>query len=435
MRANKKFVFVVTHLFPYPPTRGTELRILKLMKALKTAGYQVVLVLSDQPRQKEYLNQLRKLVAAVHWVGPSWRTRMGRRFPRVRQHVWEKVKPLLPPVKMGGNSVASQFYEQIPSAAGDERKKRGVIPPELVILVSKLAGRYQPIAAIAEYIFLTDCFALLPPGTLKIVDTIDVFSLRESQVLGHGIDDDPWNATAAEERAYLLRADVIVAIQEREAQVLRELVPERKVLTVGIDFVIDTCANSKLAEPGSITVVASAAPLNVHGLKKFFTECWPDIKSADPAATINVVGTVGSLCGIEDPSIKYIPWAEDLSEVYRRSRVVINPTVAGTGLKVKSVDALAHGKPLVAWPLGLDGLDYHGEPPYVRCESSREFAAAVIRLLQDDSAADALSKLALDYARDNFEPAKVYAPLNACLAAHALINQGVRLKQVVGSAG
>src|SRR6267142_1164423 len=122
MRANKKFVFVVTHLFPYPPTHGTELRILKLMKALKTAGYQVVLVLSERPRQKEHLNQLRKLVAAIHWVGPSLRTRMGHRFPRLRQHVWEKVKPLLPPTKMGGNSVASKFYGRIPSAAGDERK-------------------------------------------------------------------------------------------------------------------------------------------------------------------------------------------------------------------------------------------------------------------------------------------------------------------------
>jgi hypothetical protein len=273
MRAKKKFVFVVTHLFPYPPSHGTELRILKLMKALKTAGYQVILVLGEQPRQKEHLNQLRRLVAQIHWVRPSWRTRVGGRFPRVRQHVWEKVKPLIPPAKFGGNSAVSQFYERIPSAAGDERKKRGVIPPELVILVSKLGGRYEPIAVIAEYIFLTDCFALLPPGTLKIVDTIDVFSLRESQVLGHGIDDDPWNVTAGEERAYLLRADVIVAIQKREARVLKELVPEREVLTVGIDFDIDTCATSKQTGPGSITVVASAAPLNVHGLKKFFTEC------------------------------------------------------------------------------------------------------------------------------------------------------------------
>ena len=423
MRAKKHFIFVVTHLFPYPPSHGTELRILKLMKGLKAMGYQVVLVLGEEPGDRESLAQLHNFLAAVHWPSVSWRTRMGRRFPRLRRIVWENVKPLLPSARMAARSASGRLYEQIPSGAGDARTKRAVIPPELVFLVSKLARRYQPIAVITEYIFLTDCFALLPPGILKIVDTIDVFSLRERQVRDYGIEDDPWNATPAEEREYLLRADVVIAIQGREARLLRELAPERKVLTVGIDFETDQCADSSLAVPDSITVVASAAPLNVHGLKKFFAECWPGIKEARPAATMNVVGTVGSLCGIEDCSIKYIPRADDLGEIYRRSRVVINPTVAGTGLKVKSVEALAYGKPLVAWPLGVDGLDYIGEAPYVRCESSREFAAAVIRLLQDDSAAEALSARALEYGRNNFGQAKVYAPLNACLRAQASIDQ------------
>jgi glycosyltransferase involved in cell wall biosynthesis len=432
MRAgtNKNFIFVVTHLFPYAPSHGTELRILKLIKALHTAGYQVVLILCEPPREKEYVAELLKFVAAVHCVGPSWRTRLGRRFPRTRRLIWENVKPLIPRLQMPDTSVVAKLYEQIPSTVGDERKKRAVVPAELAVLVSDLARRYQPIAVIAEYIFLTDCFALLKPDVLRVTDTIDVFSLRGKQVVNYGIDDDPWICTPEEERAYLLRADVIIAIHEREARVLRELVPERQVLTVGIDFEIDKRAKSNLTAPDSITVVASAAPLNVHGLKKFFTECWPDIKSAHPAATINVVGTVGSCCRIEDASVNYIPRAEDLSEVYRRSRVVINPTVAGTGLKVKSVEALAHGKPLVAWPLGVDGLDYGDEPPYVKCESAKEFAAAVIRLLEDDDAADALSKRALEYAGTNFEQAKVYAPLNACLKAHASINRPSQSGQV-----
>jgi len=319
------------------------------------------------------------------------------------------------------SDVPANLYDTVPSNVGDERKKR-VAPPRLAVLVAKLERKYKPVSVIAEYIFLTDCFALLEPGILRIVDTIDVFSLREKQVVQFGIDDDPWNSTREEERAYLLRADVIVAIQEREANVLRELVPERKVLTVGIDFDVEESVALPTAHSDTVTVVASGTPLNVHGLNAFLAECWPEIKSAHPAATLRVVGTIGAVCRIQDDAIDYTPWAEDLTEVYRQSRVIINPAVAGTGLKVKSVEALAHGKPLVAWPHGVEGLDYQGAPPYLKCESWKEFAAAVIRVLQSDAEAAALSKRALEYARGRFDQATVYAPLSACLRSHESVN-------------
>lgn len=407
----------MTHLFPYPPSHGTELRVLKLLQGLQAAGYRVVLVLTEEPHQKEALVELRKFVTAVHWLGPAWRTRLGRRFPRLRRIVWEKIKPWVAPFRRRARSEAGKSYQPIPSVVGVEAQKRGVVPPELASLVSKLARRYRPVGVIAVYIFLTDCFALLKPDVLKIVDTIDVFSLREKQVVRYGIEDDPWNATAQEERAYLLRADAILAIQEQEARALRDLVPERPVLTIGIDFEVD----GKLARSSteSIAMVASGTPLNIHGFRTFLSECWPEIKSARPSACLKVVGSIANVCRVNDDSIEYVEWVDDLTETYRRARVVINPAMAGTGLKVKSVEALAYGKPLVAWPHGVDGLDYDGAPPYVKCESWKEFAAAVIRILHNDDEAEALGERALEYARANFGATKVYQPLVAYLGAHS----------------
>lgn len=409
---------MVTHLFPYPPVQGDELRIVKLIKWLHSQGYKVVFVLSRELEGQNYSTELLTWVHAIYGVQPAWRTRLGRRLPRLRRLVWENLKPLLAPLRRPLDVADVPFYEPVPGGTrGDETKKKGVSSQKLAPLVARLARKYKPVAVIAEYIFLTDCFALLEPDTLKIIDTIDVCSLKEKQVVKYGIDA-PWTCTEEEERAYLLRCDVILAIQNREAGVFKKMVPEREVLTVGIDFDVHNSNSTGNVPSNAITFVGSGNPLNVHGLQSFFRECWPEIKTAHPTAILNVVGKVGSRCKIEDASVKYFLRVDDLSEIYRQSRVVINPTIAGTGLKIKSVEALAHGKPLVAWPHGVEGLEYSGEAPYIKCESWKEFAAAVIQVLQSERTAQTLSERALAFARVKFDPETVYAPLRNCLQAH-----------------
>lgn len=417
---NRRVVFVVTHFFPYPPVQGNGLRIVKLVKWLHSQGYKVVLIVSGelekQPRSQELLNW----VHAIYGVKPALRTRLGRRFPRLRRLVWESFKPVVAPLRRSLENTDVRGYEAVPSSRGDEGRKKSVNSPKLAQLVSRLAGKYNPVGVFAEYIFLTDCFALLKPNTLKIVDTHDVFSLKDEQVGKYGIDD-PWACTIEEERSYLLRCDLILAIQDQEARVLTQMVPEREVLTVGVDFEV-TESRGKNVAPDVITFVGSDNPLNVFGLQSFFKECWPDIKQAHPTAVLNIVGGVGSLCSFKDTSVNYFPCVNNLSELYRQSRVVINPNIAGTGLKIKSIEALAHGKPLVAWPRGVEGLDYCGEAPYIKCESWTEFTAAVVGILQSEGAAQKLSARALAFAKVKFDPESVYGALRDRLQAHQTRN-------------
>ncbi len=420
LNPSDRFILVVTHLFPYPPIRGVELRIFKLLRWLHSQGYKVVLVLSGELEKQDDSEELLALVRAIYSVQPAFRTRLGRRLPRLRALVWENFKPVIPALRRPLNDPDGvTIYQPILSNLGDGKKKRSLTSLKLAPLVAKLARKYKPVAVIAEYIFLTDCFALLMPGTLKIIDSLDVFSLKNQQVVRYGIED-PWACTKEEERAYLLRSDVVLAIQEKEARVLKEMIPEREVLTVGIDFEVHKFASNGNIASDSIAMVGSDNPMNVHGLRSFFAECWPEIKSAHPRAIVNVVGKVGSACRVEDASVNYFPRLDDLSAFYGQSRVVINPAIAGTGLKIKSVEALAHGKPLVAWPQGVEGLDYSGEAPYIKCESWKEFAAAVVRVLQSDQTAQSLSARARRFAKVKLDPETVYGPLRDCLQAHEL---------------
>jgi glycosyltransferase involved in cell wall biosynthesis len=73
----------------------------------------------------------------------------------------------------------------------------------------------------------------------------------------------------------------------------------------------------------------------------------------------------------------------DLTDEYRAARVVINPAVAGTGLKIKTVEALAHLRPVVGWPHNRDGLpDAFGDYVY-EAANWGDFAQELIRRLRE----------------------------------------------------
>jgi hypothetical protein len=58
--------------------------------------------------------------------------------------------------------------------------------------------------------------------------------------------------------------------------------------------------------------------------------------------------------------------------------------LAGTGLKIKSVEALCRAKPLVAGPNSVEGLLSAGEPSVIMCRIWTTFSDAVITLLESE---------------------------------------------------
>jgi glycosyltransferase involved in cell wall biosynthesis len=409
-----KTVVLVSALVPFPPTRGVELRIYRLLKWLRDADYRVILVLTAQTIDADILNELEKVAYRVHWTKPAFRTLLGMRFPRVRRLLWEPYKRI---ATLAHGAAAPSPFDSTENAYVD--MKNAFASDRLRSLVKFVVRRYKPSAVIVEYIFSAPVFSAVPSGILKLLDTIDVFSRKEEQVLAFGIRDH-LACSEKDERAFLLETDVIIAIQSQEAAILRELVPERQVILAGIDFDVAPSIDDEEELPNYVAVVASDNALNVHGLSAFLVECWPLIKERVPGVRLHIVGRVGDMCRIDDPSIRYSGWISDLDQTYREAKVIINPTVAGTGLKIKSVQALAHGKPLVAWTNGVEGLPYVGEAPYVKCESWPEFAAAVSELLRDDCRRRRLAERALAYAKAEFGAAKVYGSLAECLA-HASV--------------
>ncbi len=97
-----------------------------------------------------------------------------------------------------------------------------------------------------------------------------------------------------------------------------------------------------------------------------------------PDAELVVVGGVAAaLAGRPVPGLTVAGAVDDVAPFYREAALVINPVVAGTGVKVKTIEALCHLRPIVTWPAGVDGLDPRLAARCVVVRDWYEFANAV----------------------------------------------------------
>jgi glycosyltransferase involved in cell wall biosynthesis len=287
---------------------------------------------------------------------------------------------------------------------------RSFCPDLLAEVLLHLDAVLQPQVFWVNYVFMTRALPLIRPGALKVVDTHDVFSSRRSC----GTNDN-CALTAKEEAELLGRADLVVAIQPDEAEELHRLVPKKRVVTAGVDFDRVDPVLPTIHAP-VVLLVASDNPLNVTGVKDFLRFAWPLVRREVPDAEFRVVGPIGIQLDVDDPGVKVIGPVDDLGAVYADTRVVINPAFAGTGLKVKTTEALCHLRPIVVWPSGVAGLDNEMRALCLIATDWYSFACHVIDLCNTDRAAQALIAKG-DEIRQAFSADTVYRALDEALRA------------------
>lgn len=406
-------ILLISHVVPVPPSAGNEIRILKMMRWLRSQGHRVVLLLNHPALTAERAAQLEALAERVHFVDDD----LGASPPALARRPADRLRRWLAAWLPDSALYRALFGMGKPQRTSSDSVKRGLAPDRLIQATRHLCERYAPDAVLAEYVFAAPCLDVVPPGALRIIDTHDMFSRKKEQVLAWGIDD-PLPCTPREERRYLLACDLAIAIQPNEARLFRELVPERKVITVGIDFEVVPEVDPDAAVPGRVLVVGSDNPLNVHGLLEFHAHAWPAIRAARPEASLRVVGKLANRLEVDDPRVERVGWVPDLDQEYREAAVVLNPTLAGTGLKIKSVEALCRAKALVGTPNSVEGIEAEGDPPFVVGRDWEAFAEAVVELLGSPGQRHALEQRAWRFARESFSTERVYAPLEHELELH-----------------
>jgi glycosyltransferase involved in cell wall biosynthesis len=249
------------------------------------------------------------------------------------------------------------------------------------------------------------------------VDTIDVLHLRAQGLRQRRMIPDGFLVAKETEAQLLALADYTIAIQAREAEVLREMLPPERVLLVEHGNEVPAVPDPPAPAQPIVTLVASDNPNNQDGFRWFLSAVWPRLLRLVPQAALHVYGRLSETPICQGPRVERRGFVPDVAEAYAQSYVAINPVRAGAGLKIKTVEGLSYGRAVVTTPVGGEGLEDGAGSAFLVADDPQQFAQTLANLLNNPAAARDLGQRARQYAERRFGMKQVYQPLLEVIAA------------------
>lgn len=310
----------------------------------------------------------------------------------------------------GDNFLSVEYTKPESKTARIKRRLKGFFNPDarytytidewydnsLDTKLAELSSKIKFDTVIVEYVFFSKALECFGNHVLKIIDTHDAFANRHRHYLEKGQFPKWYSTSASEETKGFDRADIVIAIQDKEREMFARQT-RAHVITVGHIVPLHK-APENASHSGQMLFVASDNAINVDGINYFIEKIFPGIRQKVPEAELVLAG---SICNaIEDQTgIVKLGRVDDLQPVYDSAAMVINPVLFNTGLSIKNLEALGYSKPLVTAPVGADGIEDGAGEAFVVAENADEFTAAVIKILTDGENARQLAAAAGRYAK------------------------------------
>ncbi len=145
---------------------------------------------------------------------------------------------------------------------------------------------------------------------------------------------------------------------------------------------------------------------NIRALLWFIREVWPAVISENPQAQLFVAGRNASARTIKKISAAGIVYEGETDNAERFTssmNLMIAPLFAGSGMRIKIIEAMQWGIPVVATTIAARGIEVTDRDDILIADDSRSFAEAVTSLLNNSEECRRISNNALRLLRDKYD--------------------------------
>jgi glycosyltransferase involved in cell wall biosynthesis len=373
-----KILFLSTW-FPYPLSQGSKIRAYHLLRALSERHQIALLSFQDDPVAPEWRDHLKKFCSHIEVIPRNpFATTQGKRI-----RGWFSLKP---------SSVVATYS------------------PEMAERVLEIASDWHPDRIVA-LTFVTAPYALLAKSVagnaVRVVDVDNLMApmLRSAYQSARGTilrarNLLAWRKFYRFERQLFSGFDLCLAVTEQDRQQLDKLLKGRVkqigVVANGVDTVHNQPAN---ISPESNTLVYNGAltySANYEAMEHFLSHILPLVTAEVPNVCLRITGktegvALDRLC--MNKNVQLTGYLEDIRPTITSSWACVVPLLTGGGTRLKILESMALGTPVISTSKGAEGLDAIDGRHLLIADTPGRFAEQTIRLLRD---AELRSRLALN---------------------------------------
>ncbi len=183
------------------------------------------------------------------------------------------------------------------------------------------------------------------------------------------------------------QAHVVAPISETDADVLARWIPRERMVVIpaALPSHDGPCAPLELdGDPAVVCLGSFDWGPNRDGGRWFVREVWPEVVERHGAAVLHLAGP-GSPDFSAAPNVRIHGVVPDARALYGPNRIAVVPVRAGSGVRLRILEAWSEEVPVVSTPVGAEGLAEGEADGVLVAAEPRALAAAIIRVAEDEA--------------------------------------------------
>ncbi len=222
------------------------------------------------------------------------------------------------------------------------------------------------------------------------------------------------------EKKYFSKTNYVFAISQTDVKrLVKRGVSEEKIKVLPIAKQANSVFSFKKKKTLLFVGLLSWRP-NSDGFWWFYHNVFPQIKKQNPDVIFEVVGAYPGEKMIRkgelDRNLSILGYVNDLASCYQRASVFVVPIRIGSGIRIKILEALSRGIPVVSTSKGAEGIIIKKGQDLLVADKPEDFAKAVNQVLNSPQLANKLSRNGLVFVKKNYSLKKTLLAFKAkCL--------------------
>lgn len=206
------------------------------------------------------------------------------------------------------------------------------------------------------------------------------------------------------EESILPQYDAVVSISSVDADYFKKFNKKVCVASTGIDVEINS-QDISFQEKTVFHLGSLDWMPNQEGVKWFLNEVWPLVLQKDASFQFKLAGRNISDSFLEFAqgfqNVEFVGEVENAREFMVENGLMIVPLKAGSGVRIKILEGLSLGVPIVTTQIGVEGIDVKNNEELFIADSAQEFSDAIISFNQEKF--NELTNKAKRFIREKFD--------------------------------